>query len=58
MVRDAEYALQGNRTITLDEVPLTNTQIGRVFSLKEPLALPKDSIFQRRLSDLIGERGL
>jgi hypothetical protein len=45
-------------TITRDEAPLTLAQLATIFALDAPLALPDDSVFRRRLHDLIGERGL
>jgi hypothetical protein len=45
-------------TITRDEAPLTLAQLATIFALDTPLALPDDSVFRRRLHDLIGERGL
>ena len=38
--------------ISLDEVPLSDAQIARVFELGAPLALPAVSVFRRRLRDL------
>ena len=42
----------------IEEVPVNETQLSRVFVLGTPLALPAISLFRRRLRDLIGERGL
>jgi 5-methylcytosine-specific restriction enzyme B len=59
-LREAERTRRPQRapTITRDEVPLTVDQLGTIFSLDAPLAVPNDSVFRRRLQDLIGERGL
>jgi hypothetical protein len=45
-------------TITRDEPPLSGEQIARVFACGAPLPLGPESVFRRRLRDLIGERGL
>lgn len=45
-------------TVTLDEAPLSGEQVGRIFACNIPLPLGEDSVFRRRLRDLIGERGL
>jgi DNA polymerase III delta prime subunit len=48
----------GASDIGVSEQTITAEQLGRVFALGVPLALPALSIFRRRLRDLIGERGL
>lgn len=45
-------------TITRDEAPLSGEQVARVFACGTPLPLSDDSVFRRRLRELIGERGL
>lgn len=45
-------------TITRDETPLSGEQIAQVFACGAPLPLGAESVFRRRLRDLIGERGL
>lgn len=45
-------------TITRDETPLSSEQIARVFACGAPIPLGEESVFRRRLRDLIGERGL
>jgi 5-methylcytosine-specific restriction enzyme B len=55
---DQQRSADQESDIALDDTPLTDAQIQRVFVLGDPLALPKVSVFQRRLRDLAGERGL
>ena len=59
-LREAERLrnLRRTQTITLDEMQLTTDQLAAIFALGTPIALPEDSVFRRRLQDLIGERGL
>lgn len=45
-------------TVTLDEAPLSGEQVGRIFACGTALPLGEDSVFRRRLRDLISERGL
>lgn len=56
-LREAERRLHGASTIA-DGAELSAAQVGHVFVLGRPLALPSPSLFARRLADLIAERGL
>jgi hypothetical protein len=58
-LRAAEIAHFGASTIDPEgDQPLTEAQILRLFEPGAPLALPPNGVFLRRVSDLIGERGL
>jgi MoxR-like ATPase len=58
-LRERDVALHQSSDIALGEnAVLSEQQIGRVFAVETPLALPTTGVFRRRLRDLIGERGL
>jgi hypothetical protein len=59
-LREAERLRTPHRrpTIELDELQMTTDQLSAIFALGAPIMLSDDSVFQRRLHDLIGERGL
>lgn len=59
-LREGERARAADtlRLIADDDGRLTADQLRRVFALGDRLFLPDDSIFSRRLRDVMGERGL